>query len=122
MSPQLGNVGLESNFGKQGSDFFTQPAGWLIFFNRRAPKNIPYFLFHAAAVPRRATLQPSFNSILDVADDKLGHFAHPQRYNDIMISHENNRCMRRFQAALGLPGIRGERPPRDGQGPSYAST
>jgi hypothetical protein len=73
MSPQLGNIGVEADFGKQGGDFRTQSAGWDVFSVYSVTQNIPYLLFHAPAIPPGAALQLCLDLILDVADNKLGH-------------------------------------------------
>ena len=73
MSPQLRNIGVETDFGKQGGDFRTQSAGWDVFSVYSVPQNVPYLFFHAAAIPSGAALQPGFDRILDVAHNKLGH-------------------------------------------------
>src|ERR1035441_8416391 len=57
VSPQIGNVGFESDLGEQAGDFGPQPAGCKRFFHCGAAQNIAYFLFHAAAVPPRTALQ-----------------------------------------------------------------
>jgi hypothetical protein len=74
VSPQLRNVGLEPDLGKQSSDFGPQPACRKRFFDRSAAQNIPYFLFHATAVLPRAALQSGLDGILDIADDELGQW------------------------------------------------
>ena len=73
MSPQLRNIGVETDFGKQGGDFRTQSASRDVFSVYSVPQNVPYLFFHTAAIPPGAALQPGLHRILDVADHKLGH-------------------------------------------------
>ena len=70
---QFGNVGFEPDLAKQAGYLGSQPPGGKRFFYDSAAQNIPYFLFHAASVPPRATLQSHLDRILDIADDELSH-------------------------------------------------
>jgi len=84
MPPQLWNVSFQPDTPEQCGNFGAQASGRTVAlaFDCVA-KNLPHFLFHAAAVAACAMLQALLHFIFDIANDELSH----KRFYDITLEY-----------------------------------
>jgi hypothetical protein len=73
MATKFGDFFSEPDIGEQGCDFRPQTASRSPLFVNCAPKNLPDFFLHAAAMPRGAALETRLNLFFYISNDKLGH-------------------------------------------------
>jgi len=72
MSTEFFDFEFQSRTSHQGSDFGAQPTGRLLRLVGRIPQNVADFFLHAAAIALGTALQPSFDRLLQVANNHLG--------------------------------------------------